>query len=133
MLLNKKVSVVESAGKLLSRKVLPLSVKVVDRYASDKLLLLSMNVLDKRVPTEMKSLVIDGIDTFVPHTLRSFAIIAADEYVPDAVANSRKICAVLAGVGKYVPDRIIPSESIENWWSLKEKFHIPRLLSSRRT
>ena len=126
------MSPIKPVAKLLSVRVLPFSVKVVDKYAPDKLLLFSMNILDKHISTRVKSFVINGADKLIPHKVRSFAITAADEYVPDAVANSRKICAVLAGVGKYVPDRIIPSDSVEKWWNLKEKFHIPRLISSER-
>jgi hypothetical protein len=56
----------------------------------------------------------------------------ADEYVPDEVANSRKVCAVIAGVGKYIPDEIIPPESTGRWDNLRTKFHIPKLISSRQ-
>ena len=127
-----KKRVFEPAAKFLSERVISLGVKLVEKYAPDKLLLFGMNILDKRVPTRMISFVIVGIDKLVPRKVRSSAINAADEYVPDTVANSRKVCAILAGIGKYIPDRIIPSESAEKWENLRVKFHIPRLLSGRR-
>ena len=127
-----KKRIFEPVAKFLSQKVLSFSVRLVDKYAPDKLLLFAMNILDKHVPTRVISFVIEGIDKLVPRKLRSSAITMADEYVPDTVANSRKVCAILAGVGKYVPDKIIPSESAERWENLRVKFHIPRLLSGRR-
>jgi hypothetical protein len=72
------------------------------------------------------------VEKLAPLRLRFIAIAAADEYVPDEVANSRKVCAVLAGVGKYIPDEIIPPESTERWENLRTKFHIPKLISSRQ-
>jgi hypothetical protein len=45
------------------------------------------------------------------------------------VASSRKVSAVISAVYKYVPDRIIPPESAEEWSNVKTKFHIPTLLS----
>ena len=127
-----KERIFESAAKSLAGKMISFFVKVVEKYAPDKLLLFAMNILDKHIPTRVISFVIEGVDKLVPRKVRSSAITAADEYVPDTVANSRKICAILAGIGKYIPDRIIPSDVAERWENLRVKFHIPRLLSRRR-
>ena len=132
MSLKGKISILEPKAKVISGKGISFFVKVVDKYVPDRLLLFYINVLDKYVPTWVISSIINVIDEYVPNKVRSSLITAADEYVPDTVANSRKICAVLAGIGKYVPDRIVPPESVERWENIKVKFHIPRLLSSGR-
>jgi hypothetical protein len=106
-------------------------VKAVDKYAPDRLLLFGLNFLDKRVPNRLISFAIRVVKKVVSNRLRSFVIAVADEYVPDEVANSRKVCTVLAGLGKYIPDEIIPPESTGRWENLRTKFHIPRLISSR--
>jgi hypothetical protein len=122
-------SVTQPAAKLLSHKLLSFEVKVIDKCVPDKLLLFYLNLLDKHVPTKVFPFVIEGIEKYVPHKLRSSLITAADEYVPDTASSSRKVCAVVAAVGKYIPDRIIPPKSLERWENLRMKFHIPRLIS----
>jgi len=129
---KEKRSVTQPATKLLSYKLLSFEVKVIDKCVPDKLLLFYINLLDKHVPTRVISLAIDGIDKYMPRELRSSLITAADEYVPDAAANSRKVSAVVAGVVKYIPDRLVPPESLGRWENLKVKFHIPTLVSSKR-
>jgi len=124
---RKKGSKIEPSAKLFTHKLLSLGVKVVDRSVPDTVLRFYMNLLDKRIPPKVISTVVDGVD-HVPDKLVSSVIIAADEYVPDTVANSRKVCAVLAGLGKYIPDRVIPPESAERWDNIKLKFHIPTLI-----
>jgi len=119
----------EPPARAASEKIVSIPVKAVDQYVSDRLLLLFLNALDRYVPPKAIDLVIEEVDKRIPPKVRSSLIIAADGYFPDALASSRKICAVVAGVGKYVPDRIIPPESIANWSNLKMKFHIPTLLS----
>jgi hypothetical protein len=130
--LEKKKPNFDSINRFLAKKGFSLFVKVVDKYAPDRLLLFGLNFLDNHVPNRVISFAIKGIEKLAPRRLRSTAIAAADEYVPDEVANSRKVCAVLAGVGKYIPDKIIPPESTERWESLRTKFHIPRLISIRQ-
>jgi len=122
----------DSVNRSLAKKVFSFFVKIVDKYAPDRLLRFVLKSLDNRVPNKLLSLAIKGIDKLAPRRLRSIAIAAADEYVPDVVANSRKICAVLAAVGKYIPDEIIPPESTERWENLRTKFHIPKLILSRQ-
>jgi hypothetical protein len=85
-------------------------------------------MLDNHVPPKAIDGVISGIDK-LPPKVRSSLITAIDEYDPDTAASSRKVSAVIAGVYKYVPDRIIPPESVEDWSNVKAKFHIPTLLS----
>lgn len=122
----------DSVNRSLARKGFSFFVKVVDKYAPDRLLRFVLKSLDNRFPNRLLSLAIKCIEKLAPRRLRTIAITAADEYVPDVVANSRKICAVLAAVGKYIPDEIIPPESIERWENLRTKFHIPKLILSRQ-
>lgn len=121
----------DSINRFLAGKGFSLFVKVVDKYAPDRLLLFALNFLDKHVPNRLISFAIKWAEKLAPRRLRSTAIAAADEYVPDEVANSRKVCAVLAAVGKYIPDEMIPPESTGRWENLRTKFHIPKLVSSR--
>jgi hypothetical protein len=129
---EEKRSVIQPAAKLLSHRLLSFEVKVIDKCVPDKLLLFYLNLLDKHVPTRVFPFVIEGIEKYMPHKLRSSLITAADEYVPDTAANSRKVSAVVAAVGKYIPDRIIPPKSLDRWETLRMKFHIPRLISMGR-
>ena len=122
----------DSINRSLAKKGFSLFVKVVDKYAPDRLLRFALKFLDNRVPNRLLSLAIRSIEKLAPRRLRSVAIAAADEYVPDVVANSRKICAVLAALGKYIPDEIIPPESTARWENLRTKFHIPKLILSRQ-
>ncbi len=118
--------------KFLAKKAFRLFVKIVDKYAPDRLLLFALNFLDKRVPNRLITFAIKCVQRFTPRRLLSVAIKMADEYVPDEVADSRKVCAALAGVGKYIPDDIIPPESASRWDNLRAKFHIPKLISNGR-
>ena len=132
MALQGKKPKLDSVIRSLTKKGFSLFVKAVDKYAPDRLLLFGLNFLDKHVPNRLISFAIKVVKKLAPRRLRSTAITAADEYVPDEVANSRKICTVLAGVGKYIPDEIIPPESTGRWENLRTKFHIPKLVSSRK-
>jgi len=129
--LEKKQSKRDSIKRSLAKRGFFLLVKAVDKYAPDRLLLFGLNFLDKHVPNRLISFAIRVVKKLISNKLRSIVIAAADEYVPDEVANSRKVCAVLAGVGKYIPDEVIPPESTERWENLRTKFHIPRLISSK--
>ncbi len=122
----------DSMNRSLAGKGFGLFVKIVDRYAPDRLLLFALNFLDKRVPNRLISFAIKWAEKLAPRRLRSTAIAVADEYVPDEVANSRKVCAIIAAVGKYIPDEIIPPESTGRWENLRTKFHIPKLVSNRQ-
>jgi hypothetical protein len=122
----------DSVIRSLAKRGFFIFVKAVDKYAPDRLLLFGLNFLDKRVPNRLISFSIRVVEKVASNRLRSFVINIADEYVPDEVANSRKVCAVIAGVGKYIPDELIPPESTGKWDNLRTKFHIPRLISSRQ-
>jgi len=122
----------DSVIRSLAKKGFSLFVRLVDKYAPDRLLLFALNFLDRHVPNRLISFAIKVVKKLAPRRLRSTAITAADEYVPDEVANSRKVCAVIAGVGKYIPDEIIPPESTRRWENLRTKFHIPKLISGRQ-
>jgi hypothetical protein len=121
----------DSIIRPISRRGFFIAVKAVDKYAPDRLLLFGLNFLDRRVPNRLISFAIGAVEKVASNKLRSFVIDMADEYVPDEVANSRKVCAVIAGVGKYIPDELIPPESTGRWENIRTKFHIPRLISSR--
>jgi hypothetical protein len=128
MLLNKAISVFRPPVKFVSHKVITLEVRAVDRLVPDRLLLFYLNTLDRRVPPKAIEGIIRGLDK-LPPKVRSSLISAADTYVPDSVAGSRKVSAIISGVYKYVPDRIIPPESADHWANVKTRFHIPTLLS----
>ena len=119
-----------SPAKAVSHKVLALEAKVVDSYVPARLLLFYLNLLDKRVPPRVKSAVVDGVGKYVPDKIRAAALTAADDYVPDDVANSWKICAVIAAIGKYIPERVVPTQSAETWENLRVKYHIPTLVET---
>ena len=124
-----KRSVLEPPAKFVSQKVLSLDAKVVEKYVPDKLLLLLINALDKRASPRTIDAIVGMIERHISRKTLSSLITVADEYVPDTVANSRKVSTVVAGVAKYIPDRIIPAESAEKWSNLKTKFSIPTLLT----
>lgn len=128
MPLRKAMSMLQPPARFVSHKVISLEVKAVERFVPDRLLLFYLNTLDKRIPPKAINGIINGLDK-LPPKVRSSLITAADEYVPDTVACSRKVSAFISGVYKYIPDRIIPPESAENWAHVKTKFHIPTLLS----
>ena len=123
-----KRSILEPPAKFVSEKVLSLEVKAVEKYVPDRLLLLFMNALDKRASPKTINAIIDKIEKYISANVRASLLAVADEYVPDTVASSRKVSTVIAGVGKYIPDRIIPAEATEKWSNLKTKFSIPTLL-----
>lgn len=126
--LTRKMYRFEPPVRFVSDRVISLQVQAVDRYVPDRLLLFYLNALDKHVPSEVVDGVIGGLNV-LPPKVRSSLITAADRYIPDSAASSRKISAVIAGIYKYIPDRIIPPESAEDWANVKAKFHIPTLLS----
>jgi len=131
MALQEKKPKLDSVIRSLAKKGFSLFVKAVDKYAPDRLLLFGLNFLDKRVPNRLISFAIKWVKKLAPRKLISSVIATADEYVPDEVANSRKVCTILAGLGKYIPDEIIPPESTGRWENLRTKFHIPKLISSK--
>lgn len=132
MTLKKRISTLEPSARTLSHRVISFQIKVIDKYVPDKVLLHTINALDKHIAPKVMPSVVDGVYEYVPNKVRSAVIAAADEYVPDTAANSRKVCAVLAGVGKYIPDKIIPSESSQRWDNVKLKFHIPTLVTAKQ-
>ena len=127
-MLERTKAVLKPRAMSVSKKVITLEVNALERLVPDKLLLLYVNTLDKHVPPKAIDGIINGLEK-LPPKVRSSIITAADHYIPDAVASSRKASAVISAVYKYVPDKAIPPESIENWAHLKVKFHIPTLLS----
>jgi hypothetical protein len=127
MLIQKTKATLGPPVKFVTKKVLALEARAVERFVPDRLLLFYLNTLDKRIPPKAIDGIVEGLDK-LPPKVRSSLITAADEYVPDTVASSRKVSAVISAVYKYVPDRVIPPESSESWAKVKTKFHIPTLL-----
>jgi len=123
-----KGSILEPPAKFISQKVLSLDAKVIEKYVPDRLLLLLINAVDKRASPRTIDAIVGMIERHISRKTLASLITVADEYVPDTVANSRKVSTVVAGVAKYIPDRIIPAESAEKWSNLKTKFSIPTLL-----
>ena len=125
---NRATSIIQPPARFVSRKVISLEAKMVERFVPDRLLLFYLNTLDNRVPLRAIDGVINGLGK-LPRKVRSSLITATYDYVPDTVASSRKASALISGIGKYIPDRIVPPESIEDWSHVKAKFHIPTLLT----
>ena len=124
-------SIIQPPVKFVSRKVISLESKIVDRFVPDRLLLFYLNTIDNRIPAREIDGVINGLGR-LPRKVRSSLITATCDYVPDTVASSRKASALISGIGKYIPDRIVPPESIEDWEQVKVKFHIPTLLTKEQ-
>jgi len=101
----------------------------IDRFVPDKLLLYLMNTLDRIVRPHTINTLIKKMEILVSPKVRSSLIEVADQCTLDAVASSRKMSAIVAFVGKYIPDSFIPPESDEGWSNLKVKLHVPTLIS----
>jgi hypothetical protein len=123
-----KRSILEPPAKFVYGKVVSLEVRAVEKYVPDRLLLSFINALDKRASPKRINSIIDKIEKYISENVRASFLAVADEYVPDSAANSRKVSTVVAGVGKYIPDRLIPAASADKWSNLKIKFSIPTLL-----
>ena len=124
-------SIIKSPARFVSHKVISLETRIVERFVPDRLLLFYLNTLDNRVPARAIDGVVNGLGK-LPRKVRSSLITATYNYVPDSVASSRKASAMISGIGKYIPDRIVPPESIKDWENVKAKFHIPTLLAKER-
>jgi hypothetical protein len=111
----------------LSHRVIALEVKAVNAYVPRRLLLFYVNLLDRRVPPKVKTSIVDGIGK-LPEDVRSSILVVADEYVPQDVDNSWKFCSVVAGICKYIPEKIIPMCSAERWEKIRSRYHIPTLI-----
>lgn len=116
-----------SSIRQLSHWVIALEVRAVDAWIPRRLLLLSINAVDRRVPPRVKSSIVERIGR-LPEDLRASLIEAADEFVPQDVDNSWKFCSVLAGICKYIPEKIIPMCSADKWERLRFRYHIPTLI-----
>src|SRR5512137_1402834 len=127
MALTKTSAGRRSSIRDLSHKVIALEVKAVNACVPRRLLLFYLNFLDRRIPPKVKTSIVDGIGK-LPEDVRASLLVVADEYVPQDVDNSWKFCAVVAGVCKYIPEKIIPKQSAETWDNLRVRFHIPTLI-----
>ena len=111
----------------VSHKLIALEVRAVNAYVPRRLLLFYVNLLDRRVPPKVKTSLVDGIGK-LPEDVRTSILVVADEYVPQDVDNSWKFCSVVAGICKYIPEKIIPMCSAERWERLRGRSHIPTLI-----
>jgi hypothetical protein len=116
-----------SPARNISHKVIALEVKAVNVFVPRRLLLFYVNLLDRRVPPKVKTSIVDGIGK-LSEDVRASLLAVADEYVPQDVDNSWKFCAVVAGICKYIPEKIIPAQSTETWDKLRVRFHIPTVI-----
>jgi hypothetical protein len=116
-----------SPVRSISHKVIALEVKAVNVFVPRRLLLFYVNVLDRRVPPKVKTSIVDGIGK-LSEDVRASLLVVADEYVPQDVDNSWKFCAVVAGICKYIPEKIIPTQSADTWDKLRVRFHIPTVI-----
>lgn len=130
---KRKIHRFEWLVRFVAEKECSLFVKFVDIFVPDSMLLFCMNLLDMRISPKVIDITIYEIDKYVPSKVLSSLIEASNRYIPDTAASSRKITTVVAGVGKYIPDKIVPEESLDHWSDLKIKFHIPTLLSRRQS
>jgi len=103
----------------------------VDRFVPDILLLYLMNTLDRIVRPQTINTLINKMEILVSPKVRSSLIEVADQCALDAAASSRKVSAIVAFVGKYIPDSFIPPESAQAWSNLKLKLHVPTLISRK--
>lgn len=103
----------------------------IDRFVPDILLLHLMNTLDRIVRPHTINTLMKEMEILVSPKVRSSLLEVADQCALDAVANSRKVSAIVAFVGKYIPDSFIPPESAEAWSNLKLKLHVPTLISRK--
>jgi len=117
----------ESLARNISHKVIGLEVKAVNACVPRRLLLFYLNLLDRRVPPKVKTSIVGGIGK-LPEDVRASLLVVADQYVPQDVDNSWKFCAVVAGICKYIPEKIIPAQSAETWDNLRVRFHIPTVI-----
>jgi hypothetical protein len=124
---TEKVVMRRSSIRDLSHKVIALEVRAVNAYVPRRLLLFYVNLLDRRVPPKVKTSIVDGIGK-LPEDVRASLLVVADEYVPQDVDNSWKFCSVVAGICKYIPEKIIPMCSAERWERLRGRYHIPTLI-----
>jgi hypothetical protein len=111
----------------VSHKVIALGVRAVDAYAPGRLLLFGVNLVDRRVPPGVKTSIADGVGK-LHEGVRVSLLVVADDYVPQDVDNSWKFCSVIAGICKYIPERIVPMCSAERWERLRVRYHIPTLI-----
>ena len=103
----------------------------IDRFVPDILLLHLMNTLDRIMRPHTINTLLKEMEILVSPKVRSSLLEVADQCALDAVASSRKMSAIVAFVGKYIPDSFIPPESAEAWSNLKLKLHVPTLISRK--
>lgn len=103
----------------------------IDRFVPDILLLHLMNTLDRIMRPHTINTLLKEMEILVSPKVRSSLLEVADQCALDAVASSRKMSAIVAFVGKYIPDSFIPPESAEGWSNLKVKLHVPTLISRK--
>lgn len=130
-LANRVYSSHESQVRFFLEKVAFLATIFIDIFVPDRLLLIFMNALNRILRPQTINTLVNKTEILVSPRVRSSLIDVADHCVLDTAASSRKASAMLAFVGKYIPDSIIPPESAESWSNLKLKLHVPTLISRK--
>jgi 3-oxoacyl-[acyl-carrier-protein] synthase-3 len=124
--------------KLVPQKVINLTVSkadwVVPRIAGilNRHLIRRIKEADQRYLKGTVSRTVEGAKTYLSYRMAPAVIRGVEQHLPQA-ASSRKISTIVAGVGKYVPDSVIPTEYIEQWLQLKERFGLSASMIDRLT
>ena len=108
--------------------------RVVPRLAStlDRHLVSRVRAIDSRYLKGALAKTLGGAQTYLSYRIAPAVITGVERHLPEA-ASSRKISTIVAGVGKYVPDSVIPTEYIEQWLHLKERFGLTAGMIDRLT
>lgn len=99
----------------------------------DRVVQRRVKVTDERLIKDTVSRKVDGGEKFVSHKEVPNFITGGERHIPRDAFPSRKMGTIIAGVGKYVPDQVVPTDSIQEWLKLKERFGIPLGMIERLT
>jgi 3-oxoacyl-(acyl-carrier-protein) synthase III len=91
-----------------------------------------VRTIDSRYLKGTVARTLEGAETYLSYRVAPAVIRGVQKHVPEA-ASSRKISTIVAGVGKYVPDSVIPTAYIEEWLQLKERFGLSASMIDRLT
>ncbi|MBM4445492.1 MAG: ketoacyl-ACP synthase III [Chloroflexi bacterium] len=123
---------------LVPQRVINLLVSRTDRVAPglgglvNRHFISRVREADRRYLKGTVAKTVEGAVTYLSHGIAPVVIRGVQRHVPEAT-SSRKISTIVAGVGKYVPDSVIPTEYIEEWLQLKERFGLTAGMIDRLT
>ena len=134
--------------------IIAIEIKLVDRFVPQRVIDFIVSKLDWLLPrfarilnrhviirareTDARYLkgtvskTVQGAETYLSYKIAPAVIHGVEQHLPEA-ASSRKISSIVAGVGKYIPDSVIPTEYIEQWLHLKERFGLTASMIDRLT